>query len=128
MTPEITMPAKTKTAAKPAAPSARRVEPEAVAPPAPSAAPHRRMTTEESMLLRIEYGKRLRAARIEAGWDNVTEAAAKSGIGRVMLTQLESGRSSPSMATLDILVHALNLDPRLLFLGPDFRIATPTRP
>jgi len=79
------------------------------------------MTPDASADLRKEYGRRIKAARIQAGWTVASAAAKQANMGRTILANLEAGRFAPTMETLDRLITSLNLDPAHLFLGPDHR-------
>jgi transcriptional regulator with XRE-family HTH domain len=61
-----------------------------------------------------ECGRRLRAAREEAGLTQ-TEAAARLGWAIPSYTQYERGKRVPSWVTLAKMVEALGLDPETLF-------------
>jgi len=62
-----------------------------------------------------EWGRRLRQARKDAGYDTLREAAAKVGMGEVQLSQIECGRRVPGLDTFYRLVHALELDLETIF-------------
>ena len=56
-----------------------------------------------------EIGPRLQARRRELGW-TLEDLAARSGVSRSMLSQIERGRANPTFATLWGLTRALGLD------------------
>ncbi|MEL6364054.1 MAG: XRE family transcriptional regulator [Pseudomonadota bacterium] len=56
-----------------------------------------------------EIGPRLQARRRALGW-TLEDLAARSGVSRSMLSQIERGRANPTFATLWGLTRALGLD------------------
>lgn len=69
----------------------------------------------------VEFGRRLRQLRTERALSQ-DELAAIAQMDRVFLGQLERGKSSPSLETLEKLAHALAVAPKDLL---DFAKQTP---
>jgi transcriptional regulator with XRE-family HTH domain len=66
-------------------------------------------------------GRRVRAARISSGW-TLDQLAARSGVSRRMLVNVEQGSTNPSIATLLRLSDALGIGlPALVDTGDDGR-------
>jgi transcriptional regulator with XRE-family HTH domain len=66
---------------------------------------------------RIRFGARLRHAR-EAGRLSLGEVAARSGVTKSFLSRVERDITSPSVASLVGICHALGLSPAELFQTP----------
>lgn len=62
----------------------------------------------------IEVGKRLRAARANQG-RVIEEIATATGLSRAYISQVETGKASPSLLTLQKLSNALNIPISSLF-------------
>lgn len=67
--------------------------------------------------LLIQFGKRLRARRIDAGFETARELAESIGVEENTLTKWERGRAQPKFELLILLCHALDTDPNSLLLG-----------
>lgn len=61
----------------------------------------------------MSTGKRVRALRAEKDW-TLKELAAKAGISLGFLSDIERGRTNPSLDTLKALAEALSVDPQIL--------------
>ena len=64
-------------------------------------------------------GKRLRAARKLTGLV-IDEVATKTGLSRAYISQIETGKASPSLQTVDRLAKALGIQVSSLFTTDDF--------
>lgn len=64
-------------------------------------------------------GKRLRAARKVSGLV-IDEVAGKTGLSRAYISQVETGKASPSLQTIDRLAAALGIQVSSLFTTDDF--------
>lgn len=62
-------------------------------------------------LTKEEFGRRLKQARMEAGYESQSEAARKLGMRAVSYWELESGHTMPSFSRLVAVVRVLGLDP-----------------
>ncbi len=75
----------------------------------------RNKTQAEAQAMLKGFGERIKAARLEAGYATVTEAASKMGITRQQWNKFEWGLRSPSMDTLNQMVSKLGFNPWHLF-------------
>lgn len=69
-------------------------------------------------LSREEFGRRMRAARIAAGWASAGAAARALGMLPTSYNRLELGQQVPSFARLLTIMRILKLDPRVI--APEF--------
>jgi transcriptional regulator with XRE-family HTH domain len=69
--------------------------------------------------LKVEIGRRVRAARVERGLTG-TELATRTGVTSAFISQIERGQGTPSLSTLLRLVAALELT-----VGDLFDVASP---
>ena len=65
-------------------------------------------TAEPAVAISRAIGRRVRAGRIELGW-TLDQLAARSGVSRRMLVNVEQGATNPSIATLLRLSEALGI-------------------
>lgn len=65
-------------------------------------------TTEPAVAISRTIGRRVRAGRTELGW-TLDQLAARSGVSRRMLVNVEQGATNPSIATLLRLSDALGI-------------------
>jgi transcriptional regulator with XRE-family HTH domain len=70
-------------------------------------------------LSRVEWGQRLRDARLAGGFETVRDAAEALGMNEVAYGDLERGKKVCSALRLYYIVVTLELDPVPLFAPPD---------
>lgn len=71
-------------------------------------------------------GPKLRGARKRSGFV-IDDLAHKTGISRAFISQIENGKASPSLETIERMAEALNIPVASLFIDEQFR-ALKTRP
>jgi transcriptional regulator with XRE-family HTH domain len=69
-------------------------------------------------LVTVAVGRHVRAERARRGW-TLDELAARSGVSRGMLVQVEQARSNPSIATICRLADALGVSVAALVEAPE---------
>lgn len=69
----------------------------------------------------VDLGARLRAARRERGLV-IGEVAARSGLSRAYISQVENGKASPSLPAVQRLAAALGVSLARLFVQAEFRL------
>ena len=69
----------------------------------------------------LEIGRRLRAARHDGGLV-IDDVATRSGLSRAYISQIETGKASPSLQTVEKLADALDITLATLFIADEFRV------
>lgn len=92
--------------------------PERIAPPA-SAVPRRRPTDRRRQRSEIvvQVGLNVQHLRVQHRW-SAGQLALRSGVSRAMLSRIEHGLVSPSLATLQSLAQALGVPAARLVASP----------
>ena len=68
-----------------------------------------------------DVGRRLREARLRSGYV-IDDIAAMSGMSRAYISQVETGKASPSLQTVEKLADALKIPMATLFVDDDFGV------
>jgi transcriptional regulator with XRE-family HTH domain len=69
------------------------------------------LSSPEDIKLRKSFGRRLRLARIRAGWPTIADACRGCSVSYNHLSDYEAGRRLPGWAQLEKLCTELRLDP-----------------
>lgn len=83
-------------------------------------------STDSSAVLAWAIGQRIRAARLRLGWSQA-ELGEHSGIARPNIARLESGRHSPTLATIQSVAGVLGVPLTVLVAEPVFEAAEEDR-
>lgn len=79
-----------------------------------------RAITETAEELRILFGANFRAARMKAGMSQ-KDVQAETGIRQHYVSELENGLQNPTLETMTMLAHAVDVELRALLKPPPKR-------